>query len=121
MEGKDVDQIMTVGVKEFVVPLVVVVTEGVALFNFFIKIYNNCLTDGLDLKSKPSVNFGSRIKIYCYRRSLQDCINSLIENGFSISKLIEPKPVKEFKNLDPKHYEELNQFPAFMCIKAKNN
>ncbi len=63
--------------------------------------------------------FGTPIEIYSYRRSLQDCINPLIENGFSISKLIEPKPVKEFKNLDPKHYEELNQFPAFMCIKAK--
>ncbi len=63
--------------------------------------------------------FGFPIKMYSYRRSLQDCINPLIENGFSISKLVEPKPVEKFKNLDLKHYEELNRFPAFMCIKAK--
>ena len=42
----------------------------------------------------------------------------LIQNGFNISNILEPKPVEAFQELDPKHYKELNEFPAFICIKA---
>ena len=35
-----------------------------------------------------------------------------------IDTLLEPKPVAAFEKLDPKHYKELNEFPAFMCIRA---
>lgn len=62
--------------------------------------------------------FGRPIEINSYRRSLNECITPLTENGFYIDKLIEPKPLKEFEKLDPKHYKELNEFPAFMCIRA---
>ena len=62
--------------------------------------------------------FGQPIEINSYRRSLNDCISPLTDNGFYIDKLIEPKPLDEFKKLDPKHYKELNEFPAFMCIRA---
>lgn len=63
-------------------------------------------------------NFGKPIEINSYRRSLESCILPLTNNGFFIDKLIEPKPTKEFKNFDPEHYKELNEFPAFICIKA---
>ena len=62
--------------------------------------------------------FGRPIEINSYRRSLNDCITPLTENGFYIDKLLEPKPLKEFEQLDQKHYKELNEFPAFMCIRA---
>lgn len=62
--------------------------------------------------------FGKPIEIHSYRRSLSECISSLTDNGFYIDKLLEPKPVKEFEKLDPRHYKELNEFPAFMCIRA---
>lgn len=62
--------------------------------------------------------FGKPVEINSYRRPLQECLMPLIENGFSIDKLVEPKPVKEFEQLDPKHFKELNEFPAFMCIRA---
>lgn len=62
--------------------------------------------------------FGKPIEINSYRRPLQGCLTPLTENGFSIDKLLEPKPVKAFEALDPKHYKELNEFPAFMCIRA---
>ena len=62
--------------------------------------------------------FGSPIEVHSYRRSLQDCIQPLTANGFYIDELVEPKPEPEFENLDPKHYKELNEFPAFMCIRA---
>ena len=63
-------------------------------------------------------NFGKPIEINSYRRSLESCIIPLTNNGFYIDKLIEPKPTKEFEKYDPKHYKELNEFPAFMCISA---
>lgn len=62
--------------------------------------------------------FGKSVEVHSYRRSLHDCIHPLTNNGFYIDQLIEPKPVKEFEKLDPKHYKELNEFPAFICIKA---
>lgn len=62
--------------------------------------------------------FGKPVEIHSYRRPLEACIIPLTNNGFYIDKLIEPKPVEEFKELDPKHYKELNEFPAFMCIRA---
>ncbi len=62
--------------------------------------------------------FGSPVEINSYRRPLSECILPLTQNGFYIDRLIEPKPVKEFEKLDKKHYKELNEFPAFMCIRA---
>lgn len=62
--------------------------------------------------------FGKPIEINSYRRPLIECIAPLTDNGFYIDKLIEPKPLKEFEKLDQKHFNELNKFPAFMCIKA---
>jgi len=62
--------------------------------------------------------FGGSVEVNSYRRPLGACISPLTENGFYIDSLVEPKPTKEFEKLDPKHYKELNEFPAFMCIRA---
>lgn len=62
--------------------------------------------------------FGEAIEVNSYRRPLNECLSPLTENGFYIDKLVEPKPTKEFENIDPRHYKELNEFPAFLCIRA---
>ena len=62
--------------------------------------------------------FGKPIEVNSYRRPLEATLLPLTENGFYIEKLIEPKPTKEFEKHDPRHYKELNEFPAFMCIRA---
>jgi SAM-dependent methyltransferase len=62
--------------------------------------------------------FGPPIEVNSFRRPLNKCIAPLTDNGFYIDKLVEPKPTKEFERLDPKHFKELNEFPAFMCIRA---
>ncbi len=62
--------------------------------------------------------FGRPVEINSYRRPLQECLNPLLQNGFTLDKLLEPKPVEAFEALDPKHFKELNAFPAFMCIRA---
>ena len=63
-------------------------------------------------------SFGKPVEVNSYRRPLHACITPLTSNGFYIDKLIEPKPVEEFEKFDPKHFKELNEFPAFMCIRA---
>lgn len=62
--------------------------------------------------------FGTPIEVNSYRRSLQSTLLAITENGFYIDRFIEPKPSKEFEALDPRHFKELNAFPAFMCIRA---
>lgn len=62
--------------------------------------------------------FGTPVEVNSFRRPLSECILPLTNNGFNIEKLVEPRPTKEFEQLDPKHYKELNEFPAFMCIRA---
>ena len=62
--------------------------------------------------------FGGKVQVPSYRRSLMECLRPFTENGFYIDTLVEPLPEIEFKKADPKHYKELNQFPAFMCFKA---
>ena len=62
--------------------------------------------------------FGQPIEVNSFRRSLSACITPLTDNGFYLDKLLEPKPVAEFEKLDPKHFAELNSFPAFMCLRA---
>ncbi|GAB3998732.1 class I SAM-dependent methyltransferase [Spirosoma daeguense] len=62
--------------------------------------------------------FGKPVEVNSFRRPLSACITPFTENGFYIDKLIEPKPVEEFQKYDPKHFNELNEFPAFMCLRA---
>lgn len=60
-----------------------------------------------------------RVHMPSFRRSLGAILNPLIEAGFSLERIVEPKPTKEFKEADPKDYEELSRLPGFLCIRAR--
>ncbi len=62
--------------------------------------------------------FGGRIKMPSFRRPLMECLKPFLDNGFYIDELIEPRPAPEFKEHDPRHFKELNAFPAFMMLRA---
>lgn len=62
--------------------------------------------------------FGIRVQMPTYRRSLEETFNPFGEAGFVITRVIEPKPTKEFRAADPEHYEELSREPVFLCIQA---
>ena len=62
--------------------------------------------------------FGKPVEMNSFRRPLGACITPLTDNGFYLDKLLEPKPTAEFEKLDPRHFKELNEFPAFMCLRA---
>lgn len=62
--------------------------------------------------------FGQPVEINSFRRPLNECLSPITDNGFYIDKLVEPKPTPEFEALDPRHFKELNEFPAFLCLRA---
>jgi SAM-dependent methyltransferase len=64
--------------------------------------------------------FGTvRVRMPSFRRSLEATINPLLESGFGLERMLEPKPTKEFAAADPKHYQELQERPSFLCIRAR--
>lgn len=60
-----------------------------------------------------------RVHVPSFRRSLGETLNPLIEAGFCLERILEPKPTDEFKDADPKHYEELSRQPCFLCVRAR--
>ena len=61
---------------------------------------------------------GVRVHMPSFRRSLEATLNPLIEVGFRLERVLEPKPTEQFKDADPKHYRELLQQPIFLCVRA---
>ena len=61
------------------------------------------------------------VKVYMptFRRSLEETLNPLTEAGFSLERILEPKPTEEFRAADPEDYAELLQRPVFLCLRAK--
>ena len=62
---------------------------------------------------------GVRVYMPSFRRSLEATLSPLIEAGFYLDKIVEPKPTDEFKRADPKHYAELSKQPCFLCVRAR--
>jgi SAM-dependent methyltransferase len=62
--------------------------------------------------------FGGTYQMPSYRRSLQSVLIPILHAGFRLDHILEPRPTAEFEKSDPKHFKELNQFPAFLCIRA---
>ena len=61
---------------------------------------------------------GVRVRMPSFRRSLEETINPLLEAGFRLERILEPRPTEEFKRADPKGYEELSRQPCFLCVRA---
>jgi SAM-dependent methyltransferase len=61
---------------------------------------------------------GIPVRVPAYRRPLQAVLNPLLEAGFTLDRILEPIPTEQFKQADPKDYEELIRQPGFLCIRA---
>lgn len=72
----------------------------------------------VELVSAEWTGFGGRVRVPSYRRSLQDTLTPFMAAGFQLTRVLEPLPTEAFREADPRHYEELMQFPAFLCISA---
>ncbi|HEX6733007.1 MAG TPA: methyltransferase domain-containing protein, partial [Pyrinomonadaceae bacterium] len=60
-----------------------------------------------------------RVWMPSFRRPLGEVLNPLVEAGFILEKMTEAQPTDEFKDADPKDYEELSKRPGFLCIRAR--
>jgi SAM-dependent methyltransferase len=60
-----------------------------------------------------------KIKVQYYRRPLSKILQPLIDSGFYIEKILEPKPQEIFKEKLPEAYERLLKKPNFLFIKAR--
>jgi len=63
--------------------------------------------------------FGFPVSVPYYSRPLGSAINPLIDAGFIIDRILEPRPTEEFKKNAPETYERLNKKPSFMCVRAR--
>ena len=59
------------------------------------------------------------VKVRFYRRPLSNMVNALINTGFIIENIIEPRPTEECKQFYPQDYEKLSTKPWFLIILAR--
>jgi len=57
--------------------------------------------------------------IEAFRRPLADIVNGLSDSGWTLERLVEPRPLPEMKAVASALYAELEQSPAFICIRAR--
>lgn len=81
------------------------------------KLYLNLKDYGVE-GERESVWFVDNVKKY--HRTFSTIINTLIEVGFSIEKMIEPLPTDELLEKHP-DYKDLFHKPDFLLLKVKNN
>lgn len=61
------------------------------------------------------------MKLNTYRRTLSDILNPLVRNAFCITKIIEPRPIKQGEKISPADYAITNKKPSFILIEAGKN
>jgi SAM-dependent methyltransferase len=62
--------------------------------------------------------FDIPVRVPAYRRPLSAVLNPLLEAGFVLERILEPTPTEQFKQEDPKGYEQLSRQPGFLCTRA---
>jgi SAM-dependent methyltransferase len=72
----------------------------------------------IELVEEEWRGFGTPVRVRFYRRSLQDVLNPLLEAGFVLERILEPRPTEEFRLAEPKDYQELCREPGFLCVRA---
>jgi SAM-dependent methyltransferase len=67
------------------------------------------------------VEYGSlgAVQVPTFRRPLSAIVDPLVDTGFMLERLLEPRPTKAFQQHDPTRYEELLRRPMFVCVRAK--
>lgn len=53
-----------------------------------------------------------------YRRPLAEILNGLINAGWALDRVVEPRPLPEMEAASAWAYERLSREPAFLCIRA---
>jgi hypothetical protein len=54
-----------------------------------------------------------------YRRPLSSLTEPVVDAGFVIERIVEPRPSEALRNADPEGYEQLRRLPAFIFMRAR--
>jgi DNA-binding winged helix-turn-helix (wHTH) protein len=54
-----------------------------------------------------------------YRRPLSSLTEPMVDAGFVIERIVEPRPSEALRNADPEGYEQLCRLPAFIFMRAR--
>jgi len=57
--------------------------------------------------------------VEAYRRPLHAILDALLEAGWTLDRLVEPRPLPEMRERDGRLYAELMRAPAFLCVRAR--
>lgn len=63
--------------------------------------------------------FPGRVWMPSYRRPLGVMIGAILEGGFDLVGLVEPRPDERFRQADPENYEKLSRMPGFLCLEVR--
>lgn len=55
-----------------------------------------------------------------YRRPFSEIVNPLLDTGFELDTVHEPRPTEEFGERRPERYEKEARNPVFLCVRAVN-
>ncbi len=61
---------------------------------------------------------GEPVDVPFYRRPFSEVVNPLVETGFRLDELVEPKPTAAFEKKNPESYEKRLRRPIFLCVRA---
>ncbi|MFD1645457.1 class I SAM-dependent DNA methyltransferase [Haloarchaeobius litoreus] len=53
-----------------------------------------------------------------YRRPFSAVVNPLLESGFQLETVVEPRPTDGFREQLPERYEKESRYPVFLCVRA---
>jgi ubiquinone/menaquinone biosynthesis C-methylase UbiE len=62
---------------------------------------------------------GNIMMVTGWHKPLSEIINTAVDAGFSIDRLVEPQPTEEMKNISPQTHEKLSKIPEFMILRLK--
>ncbi|UCD95410.1 MAG: class I SAM-dependent methyltransferase [Candidatus Zixiibacteriota bacterium] len=63
-------------------------------------------------------SFGIPVVVPYMRRPLQEMIDSIVNSGFAVEKVLEPEPSEELKRKCPRIRKGLSKLPKFICFRA---
>jgi SAM-dependent methyltransferase len=58
------------------------------------------------------------VEVPYYRRPFSEIVEPLLETGFRIDEVLEPRPTAAFEEKWPERYEKESRYPVFLCVRA---
>jgi len=62
---------------------------------------------------------GAPIVVPCYRRPLEHMIDPMVRAGFTIERMVEAVPTREFAEVNPEEYARLMRRPRVLCVRVR--